>query len=103
MVTESFVLYEGNMLKVNLICIGKLKEKFLIDAQEEYLKRLKKYTNIELIELNDSNIDEEKQVNSITKKERENLVKLLKNFEIVIFNKVYWFSYKIVIFLTNIY
>jgi len=31
-----------------------------------------------------SNIDEQKQVNSITKKERENLVKLLKNFEIVI-------------------
>lgn len=31
-----------------------------------------------------SNIDEEKQVNSITKKERESLVKLLKNFEITI-------------------
>jgi len=33
-----------------------------------------------------SNINEEKQVNSITKKERENLVKLLKNFEITISN-----------------
>ena len=33
-----------------------------------------------------SNIDEEKQVNSITKKERESLVKLLKNFEITISN-----------------
>jgi len=31
-----------------------------------------------------SKIDEEKQVNGITKKERENLVKLLKNFEITI-------------------
>jgi len=31
-----------------------------------------------------SQIDEKKQVNSITKKERESLVKLLKNFEIVI-------------------
>ena len=31
-----------------------------------------------------SDIDEEKQVNSITKKERESLVKLLKNFEITI-------------------
>ena len=31
-----------------------------------------------------SNIDENKKVNSITKKERENLVKLIKNFEITI-------------------
>lgn len=45
---------------IKIICIGKLKEKYLSDAQDEYLKRLRKYTNIELIELSDSNIDEEK-------------------------------------------
>lgn len=45
---------------IKVICIGKLKENYLKEAKEEYLKRLKKYTNIELIELQDSNIDDEK-------------------------------------------
>ena len=45
---------------IKIICIGKLKENYLKDAEQEYLKRLKKYTQIELIELPDSNIDDEK-------------------------------------------
>lgn len=45
---------------IKIICIGKLKEKYLKDAQEEYLKRLSKYTQIQIIELDDSNIDDEK-------------------------------------------
>ncbi len=45
---------------IKIICIGKLKESYLKDAQEEYIKRLKKYTNIEIIELPDSEIDQEK-------------------------------------------
>ncbi len=43
---------------IKIICIGKLKEKYFADAVDEYLKRLSKYTNIKIIELNDSNIDE---------------------------------------------
>lgn len=42
---------------IKIICIGKLKESYLKEAEQEYLKRLKKYTNIELIELPDSNVD----------------------------------------------
>lgn len=45
---------------IRILCIGKLKEKYLIDASDEYIKRIKKYTNIEIIELPDSNIDDEK-------------------------------------------
>ena len=41
---------------IKIICIGKLKETYLKEAEQEYLKRLKKYTNIELIELQDSTI-----------------------------------------------
>ena len=43
---------------IKIICIGKLKEKYWTDAVNEYLKRLSKYTKIEVIELNDSKIDE---------------------------------------------
>jgi len=46
---------------IKIICVGKLKEKYLIDACLEYKKRISKYTNIELIELKDSNIIKEKE------------------------------------------
>lgn len=38
---------------IKIICIGKLKEKYLKAAIEEYEKRLKKYTTIQIIELQD--------------------------------------------------
>lgn len=46
---------------IKIICVGKLKEKYLTDACLEYKKRISKYTNIELIELKDSNIQKEKE------------------------------------------
>ncbi len=45
---------------IRIICVGKLKEKYLVDACQEYIKRIGKYTKIEVIELKDSNIEEEK-------------------------------------------
>ena len=47
---------------IKIICVGKLKENYFVDAQKEYLKRLGKYTKIELIELPDYNYDKEKIV-----------------------------------------
>ena len=38
---------------IKIICIGKIKEKYLIDALEDYKKRLSKYTKLEIIELKD--------------------------------------------------
>lgn len=43
------------MITVKLICVGKLKEKFWVDAQNEYIKRLQKFCKFELIELNEKN------------------------------------------------
>ena len=39
------------MLSVYLICVGKLKEKFYLQASEEYLKRLNGYCKMTLLEL----------------------------------------------------
>lgn len=41
---------------IKIICVGKIKEKFFKEAINEYLKRLSKYTKIEIIEVDDSNI-----------------------------------------------
>lgn len=38
---------------IKIICVGKVKEKYLRDAIEEYKKRLSKYTKLEIIEVND--------------------------------------------------
>lgn len=44
---------------IKIICIGKLKEKYLSDGVNDYLTRIKKYHKIDLIELPDTNIDNE--------------------------------------------
>ena len=44
---------------IKIICVGKLKEKYLSDGVNDYLKRISKYHKIELIELPDSNINNE--------------------------------------------
>ncbi len=44
---------------IKIITVGTIKEKYLKDAIEEYQKRIKKYTNIELIEVKDEGLVEE--------------------------------------------
>lgn len=39
------------MIKLKIITLGKLKEKYLREAQDEYLKRISAYAKTELIEL----------------------------------------------------
>ena len=39
------------MQRVTVLCVGKLKEKFYIDAAAEYTKRLQRHCKLELIEL----------------------------------------------------
>lgn len=41
------------MMKIRVYCIGKLKEKYYVDAQNEYLKRLERFAKIEIVEIND--------------------------------------------------
>lgn len=45
-------------MRVTLVCIGKIKEKFYKEAISEYLKRLSKYINLEIIELPDEKAPE---------------------------------------------
>ena len=43
---------------IKLICVGKIKEKYLNEAIDEYKKRLSKYTKLDIIELPDSSYNE---------------------------------------------
>lgn len=53
---------------IKIICVGKVKEKYLQDAISDYMKRLSKYHKVSIIELEDSNMEEES-------------IKILKNIE----------------------
>lgn len=66
---------------IKIICVGKLKEKYLTDAVLEYSKRLSKYTNIQIIEVSDSNIDNEKIA---LDKEREQIIKYINPKDYII-------------------
>lgn len=62
------------MLNIKIICVGKLKEKFYIDASAEYKKRLGAYCKLEIDELNEekrSGIPSESGTESALLKEAE--------------------------------
>lgn len=63
---------------IKIVCVGKIKEKFFEEAIKEYLKRLNKYTKLQIIELN----DEKEEV--ALKKEAENILKHIKDNDYVI-------------------
>ena len=49
-------------MKITLIVVGRLKEKFLVDGVAEYLKRLRKFANVEVREVSECRtLDEEAQ------------------------------------------
>ncbi len=44
---------------IKIVCVGRVKEKYLREAIEDYEKRIGKYHKIDIIEVDDSNINEE--------------------------------------------
>lgn len=42
-------------MKIKIICVGKIKEKYIISGINEYSKRLSKYCNLDIIEVMDEN------------------------------------------------
>lgn len=46
------------MQKVTILCVGKMKEKFYIDAAAEYVKRLSRHCKLEIVELPEQRLSE---------------------------------------------
>ena len=53
------------MLAVKLICVGKMRERFFIDAFAEYAKRLQAYCKFECIELTEQRLSDNPSQNEI--------------------------------------
>ena len=74
-------------MKITLLTVGKIKEKYLKDAIAEYSKRLSKYCKLEIIEVADEKTpDNASEVveNVISDKEGERLLKYVKDDAFVI-------------------
>ncbi len=46
---------------IKILCVGKIKEKYLTDLINDYKMRISKYSKIEIIEIKDSNINSESE------------------------------------------
>lgn len=66
---------------IKIITVGSIKEKYLKDAIEEYQKRLKKYTDLEIIEIKDEGLLPAKQAMA---KEAEKINKHINEKEYII-------------------
>lgn len=74
-------------MKITLITVGKIKEKYLKDAILEYSKRLSKYCKLEVIEVADEKTPDnasETVENTIRAKEAERILKYVKDDAYVI-------------------
>lgn len=74
-------------MKITLITVGKIKEKYLKDAIAEYSKRLSKYCKLEIIEVADEKTPDQASENveqQIRKKEGERILRYVKEDAYVI-------------------
>jgi 23S rRNA (pseudouridine1915-N3)-methyltransferase len=72
------VHYFSNMLHIQIVQIGKTKAKYLMEGENEFLKRLKRYADIETITLNEEYGAMDKK--KIIKKEGEAILSFLEKF-----------------------
>ena len=81
-------------MKISIISIGSIKEKYLKDAINEYTKRLSKWTKVEFLSASDEAICDnpsQKEIDNIKNKEGEKILKMLPNnsYKIICCNIAY--------------
>lgn len=72
------------MIKIKIICVGKIKEKYLNEGISEYLKRLSGYCSIEIIEVKDEKISNSISVEKIKEIEGLRIIEKVNERDYVI-------------------
>ena len=70
------------MLKINLIVMGDIKEKYFKDAISEYSKRISRFADLKIIELKENAPKNNGEINSCLKKDAEEIKKHIKGYAI---------------------
>ena len=64
-------------MNIRLVCVGKIKEKFMQDGIKEYMKRLKRYAQVDIVEIEDERAPEnlsDREVEIIKEKEGRKII-----------------------------
>ena len=76
------------MLRINIICIGKIKEKYFTDAIAEYAKRLTAFCKFNVVELPEekikSNTPNDSQIDEVIESEGKKIMQKIGNSDYVI-------------------
>ena len=66
------------MIKINLICMGDIKEKYLKEAINEYSKRISRFAELKVIELKEHAPKTDGEIETCLKKDAEEIKKYVK-------------------------
>ena len=83
-------------MKITIIAVGKLKEKFYIDAVAEYEKRLGRYCKLEIVQVEDEKTPDKMGTaldETVKRKEAERILKYLKEDAYVVILEIQGNSY----------
>ena len=65
-------------MNIKIIALGKIKEKFLKDGIDEFLKRLSPYASVEVVELSPIEIKDENLTSKVLEQEGEKILSHIK-------------------------
>ena len=71
------------MIKIKIVAVGKVKEKYFVDAILEYKKRLSRFAEVTICEVKEENFTKEpngSEIDEILKRESESILKELKGY-----------------------
>lgn len=74
-------------MKIKIICVGKIKEKYIISGINEYSKRLSKYCNLDIIEVMDENFTQNpnsEEIEIFKTKEENKILKHINDKDYII-------------------
>lgn len=77
---------------IRILCIGKMKDKALHMLEEEYIKRLKAFSKVEVVEVKDEpneHVEREKEAAMAKEKEGERALAQIKDNDLVILLDLY--------------
>ena len=73
-------------MKIKIIAVGKVKEKYLKEAIEEYRKRLQKFCDLQIVEVDESvaKVENEANIKKVLSEEAKEILKLIKNEYVIV-------------------
>lgn len=63
-------------MNINIVCIGKIKEKYIIEGINEFLKRMQSFAKVKIFELKENGNDDNRTIS--IEKESEEIIKTLE-------------------------